>query len=380
MRNAAAQPASANRITFPKKAVTDHMTFPRGRLLPGIFCLCALLAVGCGTESGLESQQESLPEITAEPEISTLSETTADTTTAETAELTVPVTTTEQTTSETTEPTTVTAATTATTVTTLTSVTTLSASTTLTTASIIPGTLPSMTWWTPPPMSSTTVFTTTTVTGATIDAPAGWQTTAATTAKASADYALTDSDRKFLDGCVFVGDSICSGLRVYKILPANHVLAKGSVGVRNIYTFKFTVGKYETDVLTAIKSQNPKRVIFSMGMNDINMTTAKQYCSNYQNLLTDVQKALPSAQLYVASITPIAADSTFSTNTKIDTYNATLQSFLSKYPGWTYVDVTKEMKNQWNGLKSEFSGGDGIHLSPAAYQAYLWQICQQLNV
>ena len=236
-----------------------------------------------------------------------------------------------------------------------------------------------MPWWTPIATTTTSTAAATTVSGLVVTEPASWQTTAAQTAAQQDGYQLSASDQKFLESCVFVGDSICSGLRVYKILPSNNVVAKGSVGVRNIFDFKFTVGKYETDVVSAIKAQNPKRVIFSMGMNDINMTTQKQYCTNYQTLLTAVQKALPNAQLYVCSITPISADSKFSTNAKIDKYNAAIQSFLVNYPGWKYVDISKELKNQWNTLKAGLSGGDGIHLCPAAYQAILWQVCKQLN-
>lgn len=246
-----------------------------------------------------------------------------------------------------------------------------------------------MTWWTPLPTSETTTILTTTSTtavqtsksvtsAATVSTPIV-STTAAKPLESNGNYTLSASDQKFLEGCVFVGDSICSGLKVYKVLPASRVVAKGSVGVRNIFTFKFTVGKYETDVISALKSLNPKRVIFSMGMNDINMTTAKQYCTNYQTLLTKTQEALPNAQLYAASITPISAGISFSTNSKIDKYNAALQSHLSNYPGWTYVDVSKELKTSANALDKKFNGGDGIHLSPAAYQAYLWQVCKQLN-
>ena len=350
------------------------MTIPHGRYLPGFLCICALFAVSCGAESGTDSLPDNVTEISTELAKRTTTETTttmaATTESASISESSVVTTTSPETTSMS-----------ATTVKTTASetVTVSSESSSTVTSMSVYYTLPEMSWWTPLPVTSTTTITTTTLSGVTVTAPEAWATTAAQTVAQTGSYALSASDQKFLESCVFVGDSICSGLRVYKILPASHVVAKGSVGVRNIFNFKFQVGKYETDVISALKSLNPKRVIFSMGMNDINMSSTKQYCTNYQNLLTEAQKALPNAQLYAASITPIAANISFSTNAKIDKYNSALQSFLTKYPGWKYLDITKELKNQWNALKNDFSGGDGIHLSPAAYQAYLWQVCKQLN-
>lgn len=203
--------------------------------------------------------------------------------------------------------------------------------------------------------------------------------TTTTTTAAVKTGKLTESDQAFLADCVFVGDSICSGLSAYKILSASHVVAKGSVGVRSIfdYTFKVSGGSY--GVVQALSILKPKYVIFSMGMNDINMTSAQKYCENYKNLLTKVQDALPSAKLTVASITPITTTSKFSTNKKIDSYNVTIRDYLAaNYPSWGYVDIASPLKNEWNALRSNYTSGDGIHLSPAAYQVILSAVCKQL--
>ncbi|MCR5305995.1 MAG: hypothetical protein K6E36_05800 [Oscillospiraceae bacterium] len=203
--------------------------------------------------------------------------------------------------------------------------------------------------------------------------------TAKTTVSTTRSGKLSESDQAFLADCVFVGDSICSGLSVYKILPAKNVVAKGSVGVRSIfdYTFKVNGGSY--GVVQALTLLKPKTVIFSMGMNDINMTTKEKYCENYKNLLTKVQAALPNAKLCVASITPITTASKFSTNTKIDGYNAAIRDYLAaNYPSWHYVNVAPGLKNEYNALRSNYTSGDGIHLAPAAYQVILSQVCRQL--
>ncbi len=230
--------------------------------------------------------------------------------------------------------------------------------------------------------ASSSVSSSTTVSASGSDSGTSSQTTASTaktTVSTTRSGKLAESDQAFLADCVFVGDSICSGLSVYKILPAKNVVAKGSVGVRSIfdYTFKVNGGSY--GVVQALTLLKPKTVIFSMGMNDINMTTKEKYCENYKNLLTKVQAALPNAKLCVASITPITTASKFSTNTKIDGYNAAIRDYLAaNYPSWHYVNVAPGLKNEYNALRSNYTSGDGIHLAPAAYQVILSQVCRQL--
>lgn len=193
-------------------------------------------------------------------------------------------------------------------------------------------------------------------------------------------YKFSDSDESFLSNVTFVGDSICYGLEVYDYMPPDNVLAVGSVAARNIFDFTFDVDGVEYGIIDAIKKVQPKIIVFSMGMNDINLTTPEQYCSNYMNLLDQAHAAVPSAKLYVASITPISNGIDFNNNTNIDNYNAAIKQFLADSgKGYGYVDIAAYLKDQWNGLSYMYSGGDGIHLKGHAYSAILYQVCRQLN-
>ena len=193
-------------------------------------------------------------------------------------------------------------------------------------------------------------------------------------------YKFSDDDEAFLSDVTFVGDSICYGLEVYDYMPPDNVLAVGSVAARNIFDFTFDVGDAEYGIVDAVKKVQPKIVIFSMGMNDINLTTPEQYCENYMDLLDQIHAAVPSAKLYVASITPISNNIDFNNNSNIDNFNATIKQFLADSgKGYGYVDIASYLKDQWNGLSYDYSGGDGIHLQGHAYSAILYQICEQLN-
>lgn len=189
-------------------------------------------------------------------------------------------------------------------------------------------------------------------------------------------FTLTDEDNELLSRCVFVGDSICSGLKVYDILPAKQVVAQGNIAARNIFDFTFVVDGGEQSLLSALVELKPEYVVFSMGMNDVNITSQEEYVQNYNDLLAMTESFLPNAKLIVLSITPIDRTSAFTANENIDSFNKALEkSFAENEENkWLYVNVSDELKNSANALKSKYSSGDGIHLAPDAYYAILSQV------
>lgn len=190
------------------------------------------------------------------------------------------------------------------------------------------------------------------------------------------DYSFTEEDYSFLGECVFVGDSICSGLAHYGIIPNNHVVAQGNVAARNIFDFTFTVDGAELSLVSALVNAKPKYIVFSMGINDVNITTEDEFAENYRELLEMTAGFVPDAELIVLSITPIDASSDFTENENIDRFNSALAKMIKENEKWSYIDVTPELKNELNALKTAYSSGDGIHLAPDAYHAVLYQICR----
>ena len=191
-------------------------------------------------------------------------------------------------------------------------------------------------------------------------------------------YNFTDEYNDFISKCVFVGDSICSGLKLYDILPAKSVLAQGNVAARNIFDFTFKLNGDELSILSALVNLKPEYIVFSMGMNDVNITSEEAFCDNYSELLKLTESFLPDAKLIVLSVTPVTTESKFTSNENIDNFNAELKACLDKSEKWTYVDVTRELKNSANALKTNYNGGDGVHLAPEAYQAILFQLCERM--
>lgn len=200
---------------------------------------------------------------------------------------------------------------------------------------------------------------------------------------ASGFVPLTSSELSsmYTDGIVIVGDSIASGYKVYNRLPENQVMAVGSLGARNIHDFKVTLNGAEYAVKDAISILKPEYICMSMGMNDLNIGTKEDFISNYKANIDELRSVSPDSTFIVMAITPIAADSTHSTNYTIDTYNQALIDMVNEidYVPIYYVDAAQTLKNEWNALSSTYSGGDGIHLAPTSYDTMLTYLLGALS-
>lgn len=191
-------------------------------------------------------------------------------------------------------------------------------------------------------------------------------------------YSFTDSQKALISNCAFVGDSICSGLYVYGVLPQDIVVAVGNVGIRSIDDYTFKVNGREYNAVDALEVIAPKYVIFSMGMNDINMTSAETYCENYLNMLERTHERLPQSKLYVASITPIDSASSFASNDKINSYNAAVKQAVET-AGYNYIDIATSLRDSSGGMNPHFSGGDGIHVNKSGYYSILTDVVKQIG-
>lgn len=179
---------------------------------------------------------------------------------------------------------------------------------------------------------------------------------------------LSSEEKKFADKSLFVGDSICKGLMTYSIVSPENVFATGSVATRNFFEMDFFYYGKNQKLADVLAEKNPQNVLFSMGMNDVNMITSEQFCENYSKIIASVLDTT-SADVYVCAITPICCN--FTPKEKIIEFNAAIKTYIRKnYKSRVhFVDFTEPLKNKEGRLKSYFSAGDGIHLAPEAYYA-----------
>ncbi len=184
----------------------------------------------------------------------------------------------------------------------------------------------------------------------------------------------------YLTQCAFVGDSVCMGLRVYGgFLSEREVFAQGSVGARNIHTFTFTVDGEEIDIVSCIEQKQPQEVFLWMGLNDINMTTKNMFADNLEKLANDVLSVSPDTKINIMGITPTTTWHTWGANDRIADYNENTR-LLCEEKGYTYIDTWQAVAPDLESLPDECQSGDGLHLSPLAYQLVLGYICEMKGV
>lgn len=191
------------------------------------------------------------------------------------------------------------------------------------------------------------------------------------------DYTITDAMYKYFDQFALVGDSVCSGFASAGYFKQENNLARPSIAAWNIHQFLITSGGLSTDVLVHLYNKQPKYVLFSMGLNDVNLTTKEQFVNNYMQLLFQCKQASPNSEFIIMAVTPVR--SKFCKNEKIDEYNAALRYAIENcyYDHYHFVDPTDLLKGSDNKLKEKYAFEDGTHLEMSGMKVCLWYMYNQ---
>ena len=181
---------------------------------------------------------------------------------------------------------------------------------------------------------------------------------------------LSSEEKAFAEKSLFIGDSICRGFEAFDVLSVKNVMGAGNVGARNIFATEYFRKGKDVDFLTVIEDEKPLHVVFSMGMNDVNMTSSAEYCENYRKIIDETLKK-PIEDVYVLSVTPICSD--FTDNSRIVYFNQALKDFIAaNYPERVYyVDIHESLVDKNGEMAWYFSSGDGVHLNELAYYRVL---------
>ena len=95
---------------------------------------------------------------------------------------------------------------------------------------------------------------------------------------------------------VIMGDSRAVGFYFFGCLPEERVLAAGGDTI-------FEIGHHEEE----LKKLNPSFIYLCYGLNDVSIgywPTPEEYAEAFSNQLTELQTAVPKAQIFVNSILP----------------------------------------------------------------------------
>lgn len=225
-----------------------------------------------------------------------------------------------------------------------------------------------------PPASSTQSDTSNPITRPDYEDPDSYLTYDYTTNK----YILPEGETDFTDASLFVGDSICLGFSAYGVVANKNVYATGSVAARNLFEYEMYYRNEVAEFVPVLEKVKPEHVFLWMGMNDVNITSAEEYCTNYKKII-DTALENSSADVYVCAISPIC-NLNFTRLEYITEFNEAICDYIeANYTERVYfVDFTEPLKTDSGILDSQYDGGDGIHLASKAYYIALHEIHKKM--
>ena len=170
----------------------------------------------------------------------------------------------------------------------------------------------------------------------------------------------------FSDAC-FIGDSRTVGLEYNCDKAKATFLASTGLNVSTAFTdtvCTLSNGSAGT-VIDGIADRKFHRVFIMFGINEIGWPYPDVFVENYVNLINEVKKAQPTADIYVESVLPVALSAVEQgdvfTNANIDAFNGYVKEAAQK-TNVKYLDINPYFKDDTGNLPED-SAPDGIHFN-----------------
>lgn len=168
---------------------------------------------------------------------------------------------------------------------------------------------------------------------------------------------------------VFFGDSITRGGDFQKYFPDSRTVNLGCSGD----TLSQMIER-----VPMVKAVSPEKVFLMGGINGLIYTAYDTSVKRYEELLLELKKQLPDAEIYVQSVLPISSsrETANKDNAIIIKFNDQIKRLAEKY-SLTYIDL-HSVYEMGGVLKSDYTT-DGVHLNEQAYLLWVDKIKQYVE-
>lgn len=165
--------------------------------------------------------------------------------------------------------------------------------------------------------------------------------------------------KKYYKNTLFLGDSITEFLSVEDLISEKNVLAKKG---NTVISAKEDVEK--------IRIANPDNIIILLGMNDIlYFDNAEAFKKNYKELVSEIKKVTPKANIYIESPLPVVEDIASKVGARLTNENVMkfrkMAMEVAKEENVNYIDISTLITDE------KYYEGDGIHLKYDFYPKLL---------
>ena len=180
---------------------------------------------------------------------------------------------------------------------------------------------------------------------------------------------------KFDETVAFIGDSRTQGFIMYNGLKDVQDYSYVGLMVDTAVSKKFvkTSNGEKITLLEDMKGKSIKRVYIMLGVNELGWSYPQVFKSKYKELIKEIKKIKPNAQIYVQSIIPVTksrdkSDKYFN-NTRIEQYNKLVKEVASE-ENVEYLNVQSALVNS-EGYLPEETSPDGIHIGKSYCEKWL---------
>lgn len=196
---------------------------------------------------------------------------------------------------------------------------------------------------------------------------------------------MTDKERKLenyreKNKEAVYGQVVFAGSSLMEMFPINKLLEEHG---DDTIIYNRGIGGYVTNELlqvtdVCITDLKPKKVFLNIGTNDLSnpQIPISQMIENYDRILCKIEEALPQTVIYLMAYYPVNYEAAaeemkeclkIRTNEKIERANEEVKKLAQKH-GQHYIDVNKNLKDEQDRLKAEYTI-EGMHIKEEGYAA-----------
>ncbi len=184
-----------------------------------------------------------------------------------------------------------------------------------------------------------------------------------------------DAGSEYIDSTVFVGDQNTVALTASGEVTIDHYVGTDGLSISDL--IRETCVYFEDDpsgytIPQAIAKMKPRRVIVTMGTNDLTDMTAEEFVMDYRQALSAVASAYSYCDIIVNAIPPVNESSADAAakQTAIDQFNQALAQMCDS-DGYKYLNSAEELKASNGFAEGSYVGAADDKLTAAGVNAYL---------
>lgn len=187
-------------------------------------------------------------------------------------------------------------------------------------------------------------------------------------------------DNTYFSTALFLGDSVTEGLGLYENPVKGVATVRGYRGatpgdvVNRVVMTDFNTNEQSVP-LDVVAQTAPRSIYLMFGANALatrdDEATENSFIAYYGQMIDSIREAAPEADIYVQTMTPVAADysSTGIYKERIRRVNEKLAA-MALEKGVYFVDVYSALADENGDLRAEYSS-DGLHMVAAGYKAWV---------